>query len=118
MSKREFPYQLSLVFSSDTRTNAETRARLLVSRVFVSSTSARMIKTFSFSCACCCDYVIIFLVKTEHENRIRNVFELFFSSSNQSTHSGFVRGLTKIAEAEGSFQEKFCQKGATVPYYL
>ena len=44
---------------------------------------------------------------------------LFFYQLNQSARSRFVRSLTKMAEAEGSFEERFSETdGATVPCYL
>ena len=49
-----------------------------------------------------------FLVKTGHvdEARGKNVLKLyFFLSTNQSTRSKLVRGLTKMADAEQSFEE-------------
>ena len=46
-------------------------------------------------------------MKTEHKARARNVFERLYIFFYQSTRSKFVRGLIKMAAAEGSFEERF-----------
>ena len=51
-----------------------------------------------------------FLLKTEHEAEDPRMFLsrfFFFLSTTQSTRFGFVRGFTKIAEAEGSLKKGF-----------
>ena len=51
-----------------------------------------------------------------HEERVTEMFlRFFFLPTDQRTCSGFVRGFTKMAEAEGSFEERFSE---TVRYFL
>ena len=51
-------------------------------------------------------------MKTEHktEDQRIHVVELYFLSTNQSTHSGFIRGFNKMAEAEGSLKYGFQER--------
>ena len=46
-------------------------------------------------------------MKTAHEARARNLLELFFYQ--QVIRSSFVSDLTKMAEAEGCFEERFSE---------
>ena len=63
-------------------------------------------QNFSFSLR-----LLFCLLQTEHEAEDQRMFLscffFLFLSTNQSTRSGFVRGFTKMAEAEGSLKKGF-----------
>ena len=118
-------------FTGDARTTAETsaKARVLISpwkrpwhkKKKWSNHKRKPIRTFPFLALA---FVLASTFSLENGTRSwrpKNVLELvFFSSTNQNTRPRFVRGFTKMTEAEGSLKKGFQKRcvSSLLPFSL